>query len=403
MEMWNAQPTGAPPPPPTLLPPWQAPTDVEQRLYEAKSRGDWAAYFDALADTELFMWMPRLQADGHPTGPDPKYWSPAVGQWCEVVTTEGMLPAPTPDIVYFHLPLKDLAKAWEGNDEWLAVNPGTPCEAFFPPDAARWKQHARRGKGMHSATGTLRTLRVGSPIQGPVAHGLGCGAMLSVTNGLLWNAMGFHGCGYSEEQEKLKEWWGVADRTGWQRMLGRLLDGEVIGGDWEFVLKVRQSLAGQHGGPADPATWREAAEHVLRSAVAEQGRTVPDNEIADLHQLIGRIVRYESRFRADGLLAPGACTSSVLAWDYGRAANMARWGLAARYADLAEAEQAVLRVSRLSQATYASWDDFAAGYVLGRCLHFDKEHFGSWYKEMLDAHRVLKTHPESPWLTVPWR
>lgn len=79
MEMWNAQPAGAPvphqAPPPAPAPPWQAPTDVERRLYEAKSRGDRAAYLDALADTELFMWMPRLRADGHPTGPDPKYWS----------------------------------------------------------------------------------------------------------------------------------------------------------------------------------------------------------------------------------------------------------------------------------------------------------------------------------------
>lgn len=314
-----------------------------------------------------------------------------------------MLPAPAPDIVYFHLPLHGLAEAWEDDDGWLAVNPGTPCEAFLPPDPALWKRHARRGKGMHSAAGTLRTLRVGSPLQGPVAHGLGCGAMLSVTNGLLWNAMAFHGCGYSEEREKLREWWGVSDRTGWQRITQQLLNGEVIGGDWEFVLEVRHSLTRRQGGPADAATWRRTAEQVLRGAVAEQGRPATDDEIADLHRLIGRILRYESRFRADGALAPDGCTRSVLAWDYGRAANMARWGLASRYADLAEAERTVLRVSELARAAYDSWEDFAAGYVLGRCLHFDEEHFGTWYTEMLDAHRVLASHPESPWLTVPWR
>jgi hypothetical protein len=38
---------------------WQAPTDVEQALYDAKSRDDWPAYFDALADTWLYYATPR--------------------------------------------------------------------------------------------------------------------------------------------------------------------------------------------------------------------------------------------------------------------------------------------------------------------------------------------------------
>ncbi|WP_245694421.1 DUF1266 domain-containing protein [Streptomyces abyssalis] len=63
----------------------------------------------------------------------------------------------------------------------------------------------------------------------------------------------------------------------------------------------------------------------------------------------------------------------------------------------------VLRTSRLSQVTYNSCGDFAAGYILGRCLHCDEEHFGDWYTEMRDAHRLLKMHGESPWLTIPWK
>lgn len=82
---------------------------------------------------------------------------------------------------------------------------------------------------------------------------------------------------------------------------------------------------------------------------------------------------------------------------------MARWGLGARYCTLEEAERAVVRAGRLSRFNYRSWEDFSAGYVLGRCLHFDEEEFGDWYGEMLDAHRLLTTHPDSPWLNIPFK
>src|SRR5688572_32174044 len=45
---------------------WQAPTEVEAALYEAKTRGDWPAYFDVLASTDLYHAMPRVWADTHP-------------------------------------------------------------------------------------------------------------------------------------------------------------------------------------------------------------------------------------------------------------------------------------------------------------------------------------------------
>jgi hypothetical protein len=52
---------------------------------------------------------------------------------------------------------------------------------------------------------------------------------------------------------------------------------------------------------------------------------------------------------------------------------------------------------------YDSWQDFSAGYILGRCLHFDGEEFGEWYSNMLEAHRILTTDPGSPWLNIPWK
>lgn len=125
--------------------------------------------------------------------------------------------------------------------------------------------------------------------------------------------------------------------------------------------------------------------------------------MAGVQRLIGRIARYEARFRADGLLAEGKFVRTVEAWDYGRASGMARWGLAARFCSLDEAERAVLRAGRSAQANYRSWEEFSAAYILGRCLHFDDEEFGEWYEDMLTAHRILTTDPESPWLTLPWK
>ncbi|MFE3638559.1 DUF1266 domain-containing protein [Streptomyces sp. NPDC059168] len=59
-----------------------------------------------------------------------------------------------------------------------------------------------------------------------------------------------------------------------------------------------------------------------------------------------------------------------------------------------------MAAGRAVALSYKSWRDFAAGYILGRCLHFDDEEFGNWYTDMVDVHRVLMPDPESPWLTV---
>lgn len=117
---------------------------------------------------------------------------------------------------------------------------------------------------------------------------------------------------------------------------------------------------------------------------------------------MGRIARYEARFRADGLLPEDGYVRTAEAWDYGRAAGMARWGLGARYGTLAEAEAAVIRAGRLVHTNYRSWADFSAAYILGRCLHFDEEEFGEWYETALTGHHVLMSDPASPWLTIPW-
>ncbi|MET8680193.1 DUF1266 domain-containing protein [Streptomyces sp. NPDC004647] len=423
MGMWNGVASGpaaaqgyGPDAGAAQIPPWQAPTDVEHGLYEAKMRGDWATYFDVLAGTRLYHAMSRLRADADLSKVSySPYWNPGTRTHCLAVLTSGVLPAPAPDPVFFSDSLHTLARDWPWDDHWLAVNPGTPCEAYFPATPAHravWQQHAQRVPT--NSEGALRTLWVGGPLHGPVAHGLACGALLSVNNRALWNTVGWHGGGYQSERDLLLEWWGIGTREKWLESQEALLHGSMVSAVWEFVLEVRQSIAREYGGAVDLAHWRQVTERVMRhrldqAARAEPGEEEPgrsvdvEAEIRRVQQLIGRITRYESRFRADGLLGEGRQVRSVLAWDYGRASNMARWGLGARFCDLAETEQAVVRAGRISQVTYKSWEDFSAGFVLGRCLHFDEEEFGNWYEEMLHAHRVLTTDPHSPWLSIPWK
>lgn len=392
--------------------PWQPPTDIEQRLYEAKARGDWSAYLDTLAATELFHAVPRPWADANPgyvrLFP---HWDPRTRRHYVTVLTEGMLPCPAPDPVYMENSLGWYAATWKDPDWWLAVDPGTPCEAYFaatPEHRRLWTHHAQRMSGW-TRKGRLRTLRVGGVFQGAVAHGLACGALLCVSNGSLWNAMGWHGTGYDRERGRLAEWWGITTREEWLSALERLLKGEMSNSSWEFVLEVRRAIAREYGGAVEIDHWREVVGRVVRGraeqAAARGAAGLPDPgaEARRLQHLIGRIVRYEARFRADGLLREGEYVTSVLAWDYGRASKMARWGLGARFCDVGEAERAVVRAGRAGRLEYRSWEAFSAGYVLGRCLHFDDEEFGSWYEEMLNAHRVLTTDPGSPWLTIPWK
>lgn len=186
---------------------------------------------------------------------------------------------------------------------------------------------------------------------------------------------------------------------------------------WEFALSLRRTIARDFGGYVDLAYWRDAAARVLRGRAEGDTVTSPDGvtrtapipeaeieaRIKGVQHFIGRITRYEARFRADGILDENRYVSSVDAWDLGRASGMARWGLGSRYCDLPEAEAAVVEAGRSVSRSYRSWQDFSAGYILGRCLHFDDEEFGECYTEVRDAHRILMSDPGSPWLNVPFR
>lgn len=396
---------------PAQEPRWQPPTGTERALYQAKLRNDWSGYLDVLADSWLYFAVSREPYDrAGRTVPVP--FRPLSGAaWCLAVHTEGTLPDAVADPVFFRDSLRGLARTWPDEHWWLAVNPGTPCEAYLPAsaeDRVVWLDHFE--KGWRQEQLSLRTLAVGAPLHGPVAHGLALTALLRVKNGELWNTLSGHGVGYDAERERLSQWWGVTDRASWLEHTEELLRGEMLNPRWEFALQVRRELhrsaEHQHGRPPGLQQWREAAEEVLRNRIAESGAPShghsADSRVAAVQDVIGTVSRYEARFRADGLLAADGFVRSVLAWDYGRAASLARWGLTARYCTLPETEQLLLRAGRVSQTVYGSWAEFSAAHVLGRCLHFDDEEFGSWYTDMLTAHRILTTEPTSPWRNIPF-
>ncbi|MFF9688353.1 DUF1266 domain-containing protein [Streptomyces sp. NPDC014623] len=95
--------------------------------------------------------------------------------------------------------------------------------------------------------------------------------------------------------------------------------------------------------------------------------------------------------------------STTVAYDYGRAVNLAGRGLSARFCVPHEAEQAIVYTGALSKSAYRAWEEFSAGYALGRVLRFDGEDYGDYHQDNVTAHRLLAESGGSPWRNPPWR
>lgn len=390
---------------------WQAPTDLEQYLYKLSRADNAYAYLRTLAIEGVYypVRLDHAQAAGEDERPMLTIETPD-GRTAAQVYTPGLLPRPHPFLVYEYATLGALAQIVPDAVDVLAVNPATPCEQYFLiSDEERdvWLDLHHELFSPDGLMDRVVTRRTGAPAPGPLLHGLACGAHLCFTNGDAWNTLHWHGMGYRGEVERIADSWGVHGREDWLSIQERLLGLDVSPWYWDFVLGARSALARARGGRVDPAEWRNTVESTLRVRAQEGGTAADDAEltglVSHLRALVGEVLRYEARFRADGLLPPDGFVRTIAAWDIGRGSKMARWGRGARYATEAEMHAAIERASREAQAAYDSWEEFSAGYVLGRCLHFDEEEFGPWYTTVLDAHRALTTDPESPWRTVPFK
>jgi hypothetical protein len=255
---------------------------------------------------------------------------------------------------------------------------------------------ARRARGIVRSLRNTIAVAPSEPTTGEFAASLAVGAHMSLNHGVSWNALKDDANSQQKIYEDLKNQWHISTPNELRECMEDLLDDETGDSVADFVLEVRVQLAGQLGALPDPQVWRQAVAGNAR----EQG--VPETVLDDMTAAIERVVRYEQRFRADGLLREGGFVSSLLAYDLGRAVNMARWGLKLRFIGEEQAREYVLRAGKQAFGRYTSWADLSAGYSLGRVLRFDNDEFDVWYATVLEPHQVLLTDPASPWLTLPW-
>jgi hypothetical protein len=230
--------------------------------------------------------------------------------------------------------------------------------------------------------GAIETDR-SKPVDGPLAFGLACGAQMAVNQGVAWNDPAGTGFTKLALREQLADVWGVSGPGDWQRTMDRLL-AERKDDPAGVAVELRD------GDVVDLVAWQRIIE---RSEVVNRSAVVAATE---------RIHRYEERVRADGLIPADGVVSSLRAYDWGRAVNMARWGVRAGYCDQATAERGVLRAGELCAKRYGSWEELSAGFGLGRMLSFDDADFPLHYVELREAHRKLLGEAGSPWRTLSW-
>lgn len=268
--------------------------------------------------------------------------------------------------------------------------------AFVVQIVFRVRSAARSARGIARSMRNVIAVDKQQPTTGEFAADLAVGAHMSLNQGVAWNTLHDDANSKQKIYEGLKNQWGVTTRSGLRDCLDGLLDNETGDTVADFVLDVRAELIGRLGTLPDQQVWRQAVAEAARA----QG--VPETVLDEMTATTERVARYEERFRADGLLPAGGFVRSLLAYDWGRAVNMARWGLKLRLINEQQAREYVQRAGKQAFGRYTSWTDLSAGYILGRVLRFDNDEFDVWYNTVLEAHQILTTDPASPWLTLSW-
>ncbi|BFP52270.1 DUF1266 domain-containing protein [Streptomyces griseus] len=376
-----------------------APTGIERALAAAVAGGSAEAVVEVLARTRLYVLVARLHADipGW-TAPLPTIRDEATRRTCVPVLTPGVLPPWHPEWVFRAVSLGELARTWPFDVRRLAVNHGTPFAVTVdarPKHLKAWLKADEHSGGPEH--GVLLT-DDGGPLHGPLAHGLALGAHLAVTNGLIWNRLGAVYEDYATDRARLRSPWGVPHRAEYRDRLASLMKNQLVGRAQEAVLRTRHTLAARLGRTPTREEWSEA---VARAVAA---RDAGDRALAE--RSLHHVARYEDRLRADGALAPDGRVDTLAAFDLGRAVNVVRLALGARYGDPHEAEQDVLRLGELAQGAYSSWADFSLGYLMARIVHRAEddgpEAAESTYRQSLAEHRTLLQDPTSPYRNIAW-
>jgi len=236
------------------------------------------------------------------------------------------------------------------------------------------------------------------PFHGPVAHAYACAVHIQVANDAAWNTP--NGCSCCTPRQKragLEKDWGISSPDDWRQQQESLIGDRDSNSAASMLLELRHVASQEARRPIDAGLWRG----VIASMCQQRG--IEQAVYERLAALAGMILHYEKRITAAGLLPPGGIVPSIKAWDFGRGANMARWGVQCGFTDIQTSQWYAVRASEQSRRYYTSWAEFSAGYILGRCLHFDDGEFGHWYTTPLEVHHTMTAHPQSPWAHIPFR
>ncbi|MGW8490591.1 DUF1266 domain-containing protein [Streptomyces sp. NPDC055886] len=376
-----------------------APTEIERALSAAVAGGSADAVVELLARTRLYVLVARLHADipGW-TAPLSTIRDEASRRACVPVLTPGMLPPWHPEWVFREVSLGELARTWPYDVRRLAVNHGTPYAAMVDARPKCLKAWLRADERTGGHTHGVLLTDSGGPLHGPLAQGLALGAHLAVTNGLIWNRLGAAYEDYAGDRARLRSPWGIQHRAEYRDRLASLMRNQLVGRVQEAVLRTRHTLAARLGRTPTREEWSEALGRAFAARDAD-ARALAERSLR-------HITRYEDRLRADGALAPDGRVDTLAAFDLGRAVNVVRLALGARYGDPHEAEQDVLRLGELARTAYPSWADFSLGYLMARIVHRAEddgpEAAESTYRQSLAEHRILTQDPTSPYRNLPW-
>ena len=99
--------------------------------------------------------------------------------------------------------------------------------------------------------------------------------------------------------------------------------------------------------------------------------------------------------------APVGKALPITAWDFGRYINLSRFGFVTGWLGGKETWDLIMPVARMLQASYGSWDEFAADYLLGRTF-WDPARAQKENEEIRYTIKMLERPDGGLWASIPW-
>ncbi|MFC3241999.1 DUF1266 domain-containing protein [Gordonia humi] len=234
-------------------------------------------------------------------------------------------------------------------------------------------------------------------LYGPIAQGLAMSGPMAAANNGCWNSLTDIGdLTVTDVRDILDGTWGITDADDWMERLNALVSSGY--GDWIAYHAAdirRDARRARDVSTLDDATW----ERELR---AEAARLETQDGYADaLVAAIPGIRAAEDTLRRGRLLAADEEVEALDAYDYVRAGNIARWGVAVGWGDPIIVRNVALAVRDAAIEHYSSWRDFGLGMTAGRIVTFPD----TWGKRVIDGVELVRPFLDSvhsPWNHLPF-